>query len=49
MKDYICLSIVHHDGKEYAVGDRLKLDDAAAAALLVVGAVEAAPVKAAKA
>lgn len=49
MKDYICLSIVHHDGKEYATGDRIKLDEAAAAALLAVGAVEAMPSKAAKA
>lgn len=50
MKEYICLVIVHHDGKEYAAGDSIKLDEAAAAALLSVGAVEATmPTKAAKA
>lgn len=35
--------IVHHDGKEYGPGAELDLDDAAAAALIAVGAAEQLP------
>lgn len=45
MNEFVCLSIVHHDGREYAAGERIELTEAAADALLRVRAIESAPEK----
>lgn len=38
---YRCITLVHHDGKPYAAGQRVSLETGAAEALLAAKAIEA--------
>jgi hypothetical protein len=45
MKTYKTIEPIHHDGKPYAPGKQIKLEDEAAAPLIASGAISEEPIK----